>query len=58
MTPNDQCKRDDQRPVPVQNLQVIRHPLGRERDHHGDTQEADDEGKLEALPNSGDFYPE
>ena len=44
MAAHDQRKRDDQRPMPAEDLEVVRHPLGRERDHHADAEEADDEG--------------
>ena len=58
MTPNHQREGDDQRPVPPRNLPFKRNEVCREDDHHGDAQEADDEGEFEALPDAGYFDPE
>lgn len=52
MTSHDQRKRDNQRPIPTRNLPFKRHNIRRENDHHSDSRKADDEGQLEALPDT------
>ncbi len=58
MAPNDERKRDHQRPIPSGDLPLERHRLRREYHHHRNTRKADAERQLEALPDTRHLDPE
>lgn len=58
MTPYNQTRRNNQRPVPSRNLPLEWNCIRREDNHHGNEHEADNEGKLKVLDDTRYFNPE
>jgi hypothetical protein len=55
VAPYDEGEGDNESPVPSGDLPFVRDGFGGEDNHHNDAGEADDEGELEAFPDTGHY---